>query len=59
MANLIDRIDPGASAKFILKLKPGADDFFELDSKGGKVMITANNYVSMATGLNWYLKHHA
>lgn len=34
-------------------------DFFELDQKGNKVVIRGNNYVSIATGLNWYLKYYA
>lgn len=32
---------------------------FELDQKGDKVVIRGNNYVSIATGLNWYLKYYA
>lgn len=33
-------------------------DYFELDNKGGKTLIRANNYISAAVGLNWYLKYH-
>lgn len=36
----------------------GRSDFFELDSRGGKPLIRANNYISAAVGLNWYLKYH-
>ncbi|MCK5794425.1 MAG: alpha-N-acetylglucosaminidase, partial [Anaerolineales bacterium] len=33
-------------------------DLFELESKNGKVAIRGNNGVSMAMGLNWYLKEY-
>lgn len=56
---LLERIDPGASKKFILQVKKGQSDFFELDQKGDKVVIRGNNYVNIATGLNWYLKYYA
>ena len=57
--DLLERIDPGASKKFILQVKKGSSDFFELDQKGDKVVIRGNNYVNIATGLNWYLKYYA
>lgn len=56
---LLERIDPGASKKFIIQVKKGSSDFFELDQKGDKVVIRGNNYVNIATGLNWYLKYYA
>ncbi|WP_270531022.1 alpha-N-acetylglucosaminidase [Phocaeicola plebeius] len=56
---LLKRIDPGASKKFIIQVKKGSSDFFELDQKGDKVVIRGNNYVNIATGLNWYLKYYA
>jgi len=31
---------------------------FEIETRDGKVVIRGDNGVSMATGLNWYLKHH-
>lgn len=55
----LERIDPGASKKFIIQVKKGQSDFFELDQKGDKVVIRGNNYVNIATGLNWYLKYYA
>ena len=57
--DLLERIDPGASKKFIIQVKKGQSDFFELDQKGDKVVIRGNNYVNIATGLNWYLKYYA
>lgn len=57
--NLLERIDPGASKKFVIQLQKNADnDFFELDQKGDKVVVRGNTYVNIATGLNWYLKYY-
>lgn len=56
---LLERIDRGSSQKFIIEQIKSPTDFFELDQKGNKVVIRGNNYVSIATGLNWYLKYHA
>ena len=37
---LLERIDPGASKKFIIQLQKNADtDFFELDQKGNKIVV--------------------
>lgn len=55
---LLERIDKNASKKFIIEQKVSPIDFFELDQKGDKVVIRGNNYVSITTGLNWYLKYH-
>ena len=56
---LLERIDPGASRKFIIETQKSAVDFFELDQKGDKVVVRGNNDVSIATGINWYLKYYA
>ena len=56
---LLERIDKGASDKFIIELADQGKDFFELDQKGNKVVIRGNNYINIATGLNWYLKYYA
>lgn len=56
---LLERIDEGSSAKFKIELVKNNKDFFELDQRGNKVVIRGNNYVNIATGLNWYLKYHA
>lgn len=57
---LLERIEPGASKKFIIQLQKNADtDFFELDQKGNKIVVRGNTYVNIATGLNWYLKYYA
>lgn len=56
---LLERVSPGSSGKFIIEQVASASDFFELDQKGEKVVIRGNNPVSIATGINWYLKYHA
>lgn len=58
---LLERIDKGASKKFKIEIEaiPSETDFFELDQEKGKVVIRGNNYVSIATGINWYLKYYA
>lgn len=59
ITGLLERIDKGASKKFIIERQKTETDFFELDQRGDKVVIRGNNYVSIATGVNWYLKYHA
>ena len=56
---LLERIDKGASRKFVIEQVKSPNDFFELDQKGEKVVVRGNNYVSIANGLNWYLKYYA
>ena len=56
---LADRIDAGASRKFIFEKVESPHDFFELDQRGHRVVIRGNDNVSLATGLNWYLRHYA
>jgi len=34
------------------------EDVFELSARNGKILIKGNNGVSMASGLNWYLKKY-
>lgn len=61
VAALVDRLQPGQSSRFIFELaeQQSPDDFFELDSKGNKIVVRGNNYISVAAGLNWYLKYYA
>ena len=56
---LLERIDKGASKKFIIEQKKSDIDFFELDQRGKKVVVRGNNYVNIAAGINWYLKYYA
>lgn len=57
----MERIDKGASSKFEIEIKENKTDidYFELDQKYEKVVVRGNSYVSIATGINWYLKYHA
>lgn len=57
--DMLERIDKGASKKFKTELVKNDKDFFELDQKGNRVVVRANSRVNLATGINWYLKHHA
>ncbi len=61
ITGLLERIDKGASKKFKVEIVPSTDgkDFFELDQDRNKVVVRGNNYISVATGINWYLKYHA
>ena len=56
---LLERIDKGASKKFVTEITESPKDFFELDQKGDKVVVRGNTYVNIAVGINWYLKYHA
>jgi alpha-N-acetylglucosaminidase len=57
--DLLERIDAGASKKFITQLVKSDRDFFELDQSGKRVVVRGNTWVNIATGINWYLKYHA
>lgn len=59
VTELLERIDKGASKKFRIERREATHDFFELDQQGDKVVVRGNNYVSIATGINWYLKYYA
>ncbi len=56
---LLERIDKGLSEKIITEITPDTIDFFEITQQGKLPKITGNNYVSVATGINWYLKYVA
>lgn len=56
--SLLDRIDAGASKKFIIEKRASDTDYFELDQRGSKVVVRGNSYVNIATGVNWYLKYY-
>jgi len=56
---LIKRILPRHADQIILEIIPQEDgkDVFEIDSKKGKVLLRGSDGVSLASGLNWYLKY--
>lgn len=55
---LLERIDKGASRKIMTETVSGDADFFEITSRDGKPLVRGNNYVSIASGINWYLKYN-
>ena len=57
--DLLNRMDAGAARQFITELQPSDTDFFELSQRDGKICVKGNTWVNIATGVNWYLKHHA
>lgn len=56
---MLERIDKGASEKFEIEITDNDKDFFELSSKENKIVVKGNNYISVASGINWYLKYYA
>jgi len=58
---LAERVCPGSSRHFIFEIEDelSEKDFFTLESRGGKIRIAGNNWISVATGFNWYLKYYA
>ena len=57
---LLKRLLPGYTEHFIFDTIPkeNGKDVFEIESKDRKIIIRGNNGVSMASGLNWYLKYY-
>jgi len=57
---LLNRIIPKHADQFVIEEIPNENDqdVFEIETHGGKVIIRGNNGVSMAMGINWYLKHY-
>ncbi len=58
---LAKRIIPDHAYKFVFHKEesPINKDYFKLEQHGTKIIVTGNNANSMATGLNYYLKHYA
>ena len=60
VTDMLERIDKGASKKFKVELlKNDGKEFFELDQQGNRVVVRGHNWVDVAVGVNWYLKHYA
>ena len=57
---LAQRLLPEAADQFVFDLidADNGRDVFELEARDGQVTIRGNNGVSMAMGLNWYLRHY-
>lgn len=58
--NLIQRVVPAKSSSFKVDIIPQKEgkDCFEIESKGGKIILRGNNGVSIASALNHYLKYY-
>ena len=57
---LLARTVPELVGKVVFVEIPAKDgnDVFELQTKDGKLVVSGNNGVSMASGFHWYLKHY-
>ena len=58
--NLVQRILPDHYQHFIIEnIDPeDGEDVFEIESDDGKIILRGNNGISVAAGLNWYLKYY-
>ncbi|MDR1003651.1 MAG: alpha-N-acetylglucosaminidase [Prevotellaceae bacterium] len=65
---LARRVTGSSDPPFLFHLKPTAEatctraeaiDYFEIEQRDNRILITGNNNNSLATGLNWYLKYVA
>lgn len=60
VGRMLERFQKGLSKRFRVEIRSvaGHGDYFELHGGGRKVTVRANNYVSAAFGVNWYLKYY-
>lgn len=61
LKDLTKRLIPAYKECFIFQQEDAPalnGDYFELSSKAGKIQIKGNNLISIASGLNWYLKYY-
>ncbi|MDF3078390.1 MAG: Alpha-N-acetylglucosaminidase [Sphingobacteriaceae bacterium] len=58
---LIKRVMKGSASKFEVNYIPKSDgkDVFGLESSKGKIILSGNNNVSVASALNYYLRNYA
>ncbi|MDH8702398.1 hypothetical protein M2138_001762 [Dysgonomonadaceae bacterium PH5-43] len=60
--NLLNRIGgAGTSDRILTAIEASTDgkEYFTITSKDGKPKIIGDSYLSVATGINWYLKYNA
>lgn len=57
---LVKRIAPGKEKHFQFVLEPGKNkrNYFEVSTYKERIRIKGNSYISMASGLDWYLKNY-
>lgn len=55
---LVERVVPTTASAFVLEEIPRVDgrDNFEVESRGGKVILRGSSGVAIASALNWYLE---
>lgn len=60
VSETLERIQKGLSHRFRIEIQPSntQEDYFELQGEGERITVHANNYVSAAFGVNWYLKYY-
>jgi alpha-N-acetylglucosaminidase len=58
---LIARVVPGHLHNFVVEAIPsaGEHDLFEVESRGGLIVLRGSTGVAIASALNWYLEHVA
>jgi alpha-N-acetylglucosaminidase len=58
---LIGRVVPSRAEQFVCEVIPqaGGKDVFEVESRGGRIVLRGNNGISIASALNYYLKNVA
>ena len=54
------RLLPEQADRFVFEMIPAENgaDVFEVDGRQNQVVIRGNSGVSMAVGLQWYMKNH-
>lgn len=58
---LLERISPGLSDRVVTEVvteSGDSADWFEIASREGKPLVSGNNAIAVATGINWYLKYY-
>jgi alpha-N-acetylglucosaminidase len=58
---LIERIAPGHADDFVLETMatPAGEDVFEVEARGGKIVLRGDGPLAQAVAFNWYLQHDA
>ena len=58
--SLIERIAPGHSSSFIIEtiLGDNANETFEIESKGDKIVLKGNSTLAVIKAFNWYLNYY-
>ena len=61
VAALLERIDAGASRKFIIERIEGdpCAGRFELSDRDGRIVVRGTDIPAITAGIHWYLKYHA